>query len=211
MTYSKAQLQALWISVGGSPSRADVASAVALAESGGNPNSTDNDANGSVDRGLWQINSVHGSQSTYNPVANARAAISISNNGNDWGAWVTYNSGAYKKFLSGKTSSNGNSTLSDVEKGVAVAVGGPLSLPVLAAGDILGGSTNPIKQVGAAIGDAVSWATELGKFLAFLTTASGWDRVLKVGGGGLLLLMALNELVKAGGVNPVTTIAKAVK
>jgi hypothetical protein len=70
-----------------------------MEESGGNSGATDCDSNGSVDRGLWQINSVHGSLSTYDPMSNARAAVSISNNGTNWGAWTAYSSGAYRKFL----------------------------------------------------------------------------------------------------------------
>ena len=37
--------------------------------------------NGTVDRGYWQINSVHGSLSTYGAAGNARAAVLISGNG----------------------------------------------------------------------------------------------------------------------------------
>lgn len=97
--YTQTQLQQLWIQAGGNPSYALIASAIAMAESGGNSGATDNDSNGTVDRGLWQINSVHGSLSTYNPVANARAAIQISNNGTNWTPWVTYNTGAYEQYM----------------------------------------------------------------------------------------------------------------
>lgn len=97
--YSQKQLQSLWVQAGGNPNFALIASAIAMAESGGQPNATDNDSNGTTDRGLWQINSTHGAQSTYDPLANARAAIAISSNGSNWGAWTTFTSGAYLKFM----------------------------------------------------------------------------------------------------------------
>jgi hypothetical protein len=98
-SYSKAQLESLWTQYGGNPAHAGLAAAVALAESGGNPHSTDDDGNGSVDRGLWQINSVHGAQSTYDIAGNVKAAIAISDNGANFGPWVTFQTGAYRKFL----------------------------------------------------------------------------------------------------------------
>jgi hypothetical protein len=98
-TYSHTQLEQLWISQGGNSAQANTAAAIAQAESGGQPNATNQNTDGSVDRGLWQINSVHGSQSTFDPAANARAAISISGNGSNWGPWVTFGSGAYRQFV----------------------------------------------------------------------------------------------------------------
>lgn len=87
--YTFQQLRDLWIQVGGDPKYADMAAAIATAESGGHPDEVSGNTNGSVDRGLWQINSIHGSQSTIDPVANARAAVSISNNGSNWRPWCT--------------------------------------------------------------------------------------------------------------------------
>lgn len=87
--YTFQELERLWTQAGGDPKYAPMAAAVAMAESGGNPNATNKNSNGSIDRGLWQINSVHGSQSTYNSLANARGAIAISNNGTNWKPWCT--------------------------------------------------------------------------------------------------------------------------
>lgn len=98
--YSVSQLEQLWTASGGASGEAAMAAAIAMAESGGNPNATDYDSNGSVDRGLWQINSIHGAQSTFDPTGNAQAAIMISANGSDWSPWVTFQTGAYKKYLS---------------------------------------------------------------------------------------------------------------
>jgi hypothetical protein len=97
--FTYAQLEGIWVMAGGNPTQAGVAAAVATAESGGNSTATNNNSNGTVDRGLWQINSVHGSMSTYDVMGNARAAVSISGNGSNWHAWVTFNNGAYRQFL----------------------------------------------------------------------------------------------------------------
>lgn len=96
---SYGQLEQLWVDAGGNPKFKAIAAAIAMAESGGVINAVNHNTNGSTDRGLWQINSVHGSQSTFNELANARAAVAISNNGTNWTPWVTFNTGAYKKYL----------------------------------------------------------------------------------------------------------------
>lgn len=100
MAYTYSQLKALWIKYGGNAASADTAAAVALAESGGVPTASNSNTDGSIDRGLWQINSVHGSLSTFDVAANTKAAIKISNNGSSWSPWVTYTTGAFRKFLS---------------------------------------------------------------------------------------------------------------
>jgi hypothetical protein len=84
-----AQIKNLWIEAGGNPTAASMAAAIAMAESSGNPDAQNDNGDGSKDRGLWQINSVHGSQSTFDPLANAKAAVAISQNGTSWRAWCT--------------------------------------------------------------------------------------------------------------------------
>jgi LysM repeat protein len=84
-------LENLWEQAGGSASEAHMAAEIAMAESGGNQyahSPTD-------DYGYWQINGSHGSEATYDPIGNAKAAISISGDGTDWSQWSTYSSGAY--------------------------------------------------------------------------------------------------------------------
>lgn len=97
--YNQRELQQLWVQAGGDPSKALEASAIAMAESGGRANATNNDSNGSTDKGLWQINTVNGHLSTYNPLKNARSAIELSDNGNNWDPWVTYHNGDYLKYM----------------------------------------------------------------------------------------------------------------
>ena len=95
-TLSCSGLEALWESAGGSPGTAFMAAEIATAESGGRQYATDADGNGTVDRGYWQVNSIHGALSTYDPAGNARAAVQLSDDGTVWDPWVTYATGAYQ-------------------------------------------------------------------------------------------------------------------
>jgi hypothetical protein len=66
-----------------------------MAESGGNPNAVNHNSNGTVDQGLWQINSSNGALSTFDPNGNTLAAIKMSSNGTNWRPWCTaYSDGA---------------------------------------------------------------------------------------------------------------------
>jgi LysM repeat protein len=85
-------LEALWEAAGGSHTEAFMAAEIAEAESGGNQYAL----SPTNDYGYWQINGSHGpAMATFNPMGNAKAAIAISDDGRDWGAWTTYTSGAY--------------------------------------------------------------------------------------------------------------------
>ena len=82
----------LWEKAGGSSARAFMAAEIAMAESSGRQFAT-----GPVgERGYWQINTNHGSLSTYDPLGNAKAAVIISANGTNWHPWTTFTSGAYR-------------------------------------------------------------------------------------------------------------------
>jgi hypothetical protein len=118
-----------------------LAVAIALAESGGRANASNRNSDGSIDRGLWQINSIHGGLSTFNPLANARAAYSISGGGRNWNPWTVYRTGAYKKFLGRATKVAG--------KAKRVATGGGR---IGAGSDIAGGGGFGGHIVGQAIG-----------------------------------------------------------
>ncbi len=86
-------LEALWEAVGGSHAEAFTAAEIAVAESGGQQYAL----SPTNDYGYWQINGSHGpAEATFNPIGNVKAAIAISGDGTDWGAWTTYVSGAYE-------------------------------------------------------------------------------------------------------------------
>lgn len=88
-----------------------VATAVALAESGGRPRAH-NPVPPDNSYGLWQINMLGalgperrrafhlgGNGELFDPRANARAAFAISRQGRSFGPWSTYTNGAYRRFL----------------------------------------------------------------------------------------------------------------
>lgn len=94
----------------------DLAAAVAMAESEGNPGAR-GDLTVGISLGLWQVNlrwhpewrdetDLDGSKGThklYDPDTNAAAALAISHGGTYWKPWSTYNSGAYKRFMPDRT------------------------------------------------------------------------------------------------------------
>lgn len=123
LTYS--QLEGVWIQAGGQQSLAPLMAAIALAESGGNPdslNATDNHGTQSS-FGLWQISTgthTPPSPNWADPVTNAKLAIGkLKSQG--LGAWGTYTSGAYKPFLkNGVPASSFNGSTTPVSDGAAV-------------------------------------------------------------------------------------------
>jgi len=122
--YSLQQLERLWVEAGGSRADARVMAAIALAESRGDPRATDHDSNGTVDRGLWQINSVHGysASSSFNALQNARQAVAVFRS-QGLRAWTTYTSGAYQKYL--KPGSTPGLTGDEIVKEARQYVGDP--------------------------------------------------------------------------------------
>jgi lysozyme-like protein len=100
--YTYGQLETLWIQGGGSQALAPLMAAIALAESGGDPNANNTKDNGGTQTswGLWQIsNGTHNMPvpNINNPLVNAQQAVAKYQS-QGLGAWGTYNSGAYKKF-----------------------------------------------------------------------------------------------------------------
>ena len=109
-------LRGQWFASDGPEQYADVAAAIALAESSGcqyalagpvdirpvkecHWNVTD----GENSCGYWQINlrahPQYSAPSIFDPATNAAAAVAISNHGTDFGPWTTYTSGAYRTYL----------------------------------------------------------------------------------------------------------------
>lgn len=79
--------------------------AICMAESRGNPEATGYNQDGSVDRGLMQVNSIHSDMvsgnltALYTPIVNIKIAYSLSKGGTDWTPWSTFNNGKYRQFL----------------------------------------------------------------------------------------------------------------
>lgn len=108
--YSREELEQLASSVGFTGDDIKIAAAVALAESGGNPNSHNTKAPDNS-YGLWQINmygnlgpsrrkayGLPSNETLFDPHRNAMVAKHIKDS-SGWGAWTTYTSGKYKANL----------------------------------------------------------------------------------------------------------------
>lgn len=175
--YTYAQLEGIWINNGGNKLYAPIAAAIAMAESGGKSDATNDNTNGSTDRGLWQINSIWGALSTYDVNANAKAAVQISNNGTNWKPWVTYTTGKYLQFLQGNVPASNTGTT-------------PQSASTTSA---LGAFSWP-GEITTFFNDASSFVDKL----MWLAMPSSWLRIGAFLVGLGLLLFAIHALVAVG-------------
>ena len=82
------------------PENPEIMIAIAKAESGMNPQAVNHNRNGSIDTGLFQVNSVHGYDglSLFDPKKNIGAAREIYDK-QGITAWASFNNGSYQKFL----------------------------------------------------------------------------------------------------------------
>jgi len=83
----------------------EIAHAICMAESGGNPNAfNQSNYDGSNDKGLFQINSCHvisgliSDNERFDPKLNVEAAYKIYQ-GSGFTAWSAYNNQSYRRFL----------------------------------------------------------------------------------------------------------------
>lgn len=188
----------------------DTAVAIALAESGGDPNAHNSNKNGSEDFGLFQINSVHdGSlwdkgtldratgkvkaggkeKSLYDPAFNAAcAAVLYAKRGNKFTDWSAYKNGSYKKFLN-RSTYNFDQALDDNDKNAKANVTG-------------------IESVSDAISSGIGAINStIGKFF---NSAGLWvlAAVLLVVG---IVLIGRNQITSVAGKSPVGKALKTAK
>lgn len=116
--YSYAQLEGLWVNAGGPKNLAPTMAAIAEAESGGNSDAR----NPSGASGLWQILGNPFPGNPFDPATNARMAVAKYKS-QGLGAWVTYTSGAYKAYMSGKTTPDTNVPGSPTAQTTAASAG----------------------------------------------------------------------------------------
>lgn len=162
------------------------ATAVALAESGGNTDASHRNSNGSTDYGLFQINSVHGSLldqgNRFDPAANARMAYNVwKGAGGSWSPWATYTSQRYRAFVPRAT----------------LAAARPSSSPAgaSATGEATAGDAAAAVVQGAAQATTGSGILDL---LYQLLSGSFWLRIGAFLLGGILMFISLWQLTGAG-------------
>lgn len=103
------------------PGQVATAVAIALAESGGNPNSH-NGVAPDDSYGLWQINmlgpmgparrkvlGITSNAQLFDPAVNARAMMMISSNGRNFRPWTTFTTGKYLRYMGSGQSAAGSS------------------------------------------------------------------------------------------------------
>lgn len=200
-------------SAGLSGGAVDIAVAVALAESGGDPGQR-NPIPPDNSYGLWQINMLGGmgperrrkfglssNSELYDPATNARAMAAISNGGTNWSPWSTYTDGKYRKYL----------------KPGATQAGDGLIPGIPDPGDALDGAMEVAKGVNAMAELSVGAAE-------WLSDSQNWIRIAQGLVGGALILVGLQvmtsgavlkvakqagNLIPAGKAAKVATAAKA--
>ena len=191
------QVASLMVQAGFPSSAVPQGIGVAMAESGlrsdavSPPNS-----NGTVDWGLWQINSVHGKDPArlMDPAYNTQAAFEIwSAAGHSWHPWSTFNNGSAHVV---NASFNPLGGLPQWLTGIQPGVPTPLDMLGSAGSGIL----NSTGLAGLGKGTGVVIGT--------LTSVSFWKRA------GLLLfgflVLVIGFIVLASGSKPARTIAKTV-
>lgn len=197
-TLTPAQIAGYARQAGFSGSALATSVAVALAESGGRTDATNVNRNGSVDRGLWQLNDgAHPWVKSINwqdPAANAAGAYRIYREaGGSFRPWVAYTSGRAGQF----------------QLQASQAAGAPASVENAGLLDKL----NPFDDVADAArsaGDAVKLAASAG---VWISNPHNWLRVAYVVIGGALIIAGV-QLTVSGRVSkvvqPVAGVAKTV-
>jgi hypothetical protein len=215
---TQSEIYSLALAGGLSSDRARTAAAIAMAESGGNPNAH-NPIPPDNSYGLWQINMLgklgparrqaYGLKSNdelYNPAVNVKAMLDISSQGSNWRPWSTYTNGSYRTYLA-RAVENKNADPSWVSKAAKVVGLANLSavfpgLGLLSLGQAAGVDLpNPLSGVDAVGNAAQDTAHFIGKSATWVSNPRNWIRVGYVVGGGIViggsLFMVINS-TKAG-------------
>jgi len=177
--------------------------AIALAESSGNPSAeNDTDNNGTqTSWGLWQIsNGTHswpGSADPLNPENNARYAVQkLADQG--LGAWGTYTSGAYRKYMSGAGPAPLPAiTLTGSQQSTEGGIGGIVQSENRNAPYKVDSLKPPLTQVQRS--NIITWLTAVADEPLNLLNVSGSAEDDK------LLIVEYNDVLKGGGVGKAKT------
>lgn len=200
-TLTPAQIAAVANGAGFSGDSLVWAVAVALAESGGRTDAVGVNADGSRDRGLWQINNKWHPDVTdamaFDPAQAAAAAYRISKSGTSWSPWAAYTNGAAAGHLS-----RARVAVAQTGDGAPAeqATGGPAAL----------GPVDVVGALGSLAKSAAAIASTWIKAAEWISDGHNWMRIMEVTGGVVLVTVAVITLGKtgagpvAGGINAVT-------
>ena len=169
------------------PGEIATATAVALAESGGETTATNKNSNNSIDYGLWQINTVHGTLlnqgDKFNPLDNAKMALTVwQRAGNKWTPWTVYKTGVYRTHMGAATI--GAAAPTDPQELVGTA-GDTSTVP--AGTEVASSPLDMLGPIGTTLGSVVEIFTRL-------TSGSLWLRIGAFFVGSWLLILSLLRL-----------------
>lgn len=184
--------------------------AVAFAESGGEPTSTNRaNRNGSVDYGLWQINSVHGpllaTGDKFNPADNARMAYTVwKGAGGKWTPWSAYNNQRYRAYIPQATLGAAQPTMpSGAAPGATPSPGPTGAVPgTESTGEpapptgILGTLMNSLGLDGvySLVQSAAKFIIAIPKLIATLLSPGLWLRMAAFVAGSILVMFSIVKL-----------------
>lgn len=208
MSLTQTDIYQLAKSAGLGDSQAKMAAAIAMVESGGDPNA--HNAKPPDDSyGLWQINmlgsmgparrkqlGISDNSQLYDPQINAKAMVLISSNGGNFHPWSTYTSGAAQRYM---------------DTHLIQTTGTDPNKPG-------GGSWVDKILPGSPVSTAETFAQGFNKVGAWVSNSENWVRVGYVAGGAVIIIVGLAMVLgdtKAGqlvtGVSPVGKVAKVAK
>lgn len=177
--------------------------AICYAESSGNVYAEHHNADGSIDRGLWQINSVHSQYSPkqlFNPGYNAVAMYAISSHGTNWSPWSTYPVLASAKMVQAQAAISKMNSAGGADK---VLIDNANQIPGASTSDNFWGNIpNPVNAVTKPI-DAVGQSlSSVAGFLGKATDPHVWFRIGEAIAGAILLIVAIIIFTKQSGLAP---------
>lgn len=176
--YNFHQIENIWTHAGGSKKLAPVMAAIALAESGGYSQAKHTNTNGTVDQGLWQINSsnskLYKGHNIFDVQENAHVAKRLAAGGKGLNNWTTYTSGAYKKYLPYPKGQGVISTAEGIGSKAVGVVTDPVGTAASLGGDVVGAAGGVVAKP---VEEALKW---FGMRVVFA--------LIIMGGGGLILL-----------------------
>lgn len=173
--------------------------AVALAESGGNPTAigVNSDKWKSRDRGLWQINNHWHPEVTdavaFNPAAAAKEAYRISGGGKNWKPWATYTNGRAAAKLGAARMAAAGTASGTVDPSKASGTADP-SAPT----GPLDAVTQAIAQLGGLSKSVAAFGSIAINTAEWVANPRNWVRVLEVGGGAVLVVLAVMAMSRSG-------------
>jgi hypothetical protein len=186
----------------------NAATAVAVSQAenrSGSTTAVNHNSNGTVDVGLWQINSSNASPDAMtDPAANAAEAFRLASSGRGWGNWTTYRNKSYLLFLPIAEAAVLAAQAAHPGLGLKVGATTPLDQSTLVPG------ATPDPQQPSIIGELKAVVEMFNRVGAWISNADNWSRILYVGVGGALVIVAISAISKPV-TEPIIKTAGAIK